>query len=329
MINCIFCDCLVETSDNYEDDSKCCVCPNCGKYKITKACDEDFPTQHNDLKDNLHLISGYIREHNDSGQDVTITNDFLSSLDSTILNNPSIPQSIEDKVSKFLLYLFNRTNLIGDQIAITFKEKRAVGYAKDVEELIYLLGLLKSNNYLVMTGESKTHCKVHLTYNGIHIARKLCEDESAAELAIEVATIDDARELFILNEEFNGVGNTMEHVEESLITNENEIVCIARKGDEPVGFICGYIYSSMCYLEKYAVIAELYVKEQYRNNGIGHRLIDTIENQFKARGITAVTLETDKDNTGAQKFYQACGYVENKHMFYYKELAYKNNCSYV
>jgi ribosomal protein S18 acetylase RimI-like enzyme len=266
------------------------------------------------------LVSGYIRESYENGHDIIITNDFLNGLESNILENSFVPHSVEDKVSKLLVYLFSKTNLIGDEIAITFKEKRAIGYAKDLKELIYLLGLLKSNNYLVMKGESKTHCKVHLTYTGIHLAMKLSEDESNSELALELATIDDARDLFILNEEFNGVGNTMEHVEESLIANENEIVCIARKGDEPVGFISGYIYSSMCYLEKYAVIAELYVREQYRNNGIGHKLIDTIENEFRERGITAVTLETDKDNTGAQKFYMTCGYAENKQLFYYKDL---------
>lgn len=317
MTNYVFCNCLVETFDHYQDDTINCNCPNCGKYKITKACVEDFPTQHKDVEDSLHLVSGYIRERNENEHDVTITNELLSSFDSNILNNPSVPQSVEDKVTKLLLYLFKRTNLIGDEIAITFKEKRAIGYAKDEEELIYLLALLKSNNYLVMTGESKTHCRVHLTYTGVHLARKLSEDESNSELALELATIDDARDLFVLNEEFNGVGNTMEHIEESLITNENEIVCIARKGEEPVGFICGQIIRSICDTNK-GEITELYVREQYRRRGIGRRLIEELETVFIAREVTAVRLETGRDNIGAQTLYKECGYGDSGEMSFNK-----------
>lgn len=50
------------------------------------------------------------------------------------------------------------------------------------------------------------------------------------------------------------------------------------------------------------------VKPEYRNLGIGTRIMQAIEADLKKRGLQQVTLNVGKDNQNARRFYERLGY---------------------
>ncbi len=51
------------------------------------------------------------------------------------------------------------------------------------------------------------------------------------------------------------------------------------------------------------------VRPQFRNQGIGTRIMRTVEDDLKQRGFHQVTLNVGQDNPDAQRFYDRLGYV--------------------
>jgi ribosomal protein S18 acetylase RimI-like enzyme len=67
-------------------------------------------------------------------------------------------------------------------------------------------------------------------------------------------------------------------------------------------------------------ITELYVREEYRRQGIATKLINYIENIFEERNIKEFQLFTGKDNTAARAFYEKLGYKKIDEVMYKKKL---------
>jgi len=57
-----------------------------------------------------------------------------------------------------------------------------------------------------------------------------------------------------------------------------------------------------------AYVYSVRVKSAYRDQGIGTRLLQTIENDLKARGFHYVTLNVAQDNPDARRLYERLGY---------------------
>jgi ribosomal protein S18 acetylase RimI-like enzyme len=140
-------------------------------------------------------------------------------------------------------------------------------------------------------------------------------------LHIRVAGRADAANLFMLNQFFNGKDSTtIDLLDKSLKTNEQELVCIAYDGNEAIGFVCGQLFKSMCYSEYYAEITELFVKEEYRRQGIARKLISYMESIYIRQGIRNFQLFTGKENLTAQEFYKKSGYNKTDEIMYRKRL---------
>jgi len=142
---------------------------------------------------------------------------------------------------------------------------------------------------------------------------------------IRLAKTSDAPELARLNDLFNGQGsNSPDSVEESLKTNENEIVCVADVGavDESklIGYCCGQIVRSMSRSYNSGDITDLFVIEEYRGYGVGRRLLARIENEFQKRGVSHLHISTGKENRAAQTLYRSCGYKETTEFILDKDL---------
>ena len=74
-----------------------------------------------------------------------------------------------------------------------------------------------------------------------------------------------------------------------------DIASFLRKDDQVVGGVCGRM------IKKRLLLDLLWVKEEYRNNGYGTKLLAAIENRAKSDGCQAVILETF--NARAVAFY--------------------------
>jgi len=126
---------------------------------------------------------------------------------------------------------------------------------------------------------------------------------------IRLANVSDALQLTILNDVFNGVGsNTTEEIENTIKSNNQEVVLVAIDSNNLIGFCCGNVFTSICYPYRYAEITELYVREEYRNQGIAKNLLIHMEEELKNRGVKHFHILTGNDNHVAQHLYLSLGY---------------------
>ena len=95
---------------------------------------------------------------------------------------------------------------------------------------------------------------------------------------VRIATVNDAEQLNNLNIEFNGEGEAgIDHIEDSLANNKQEIVIVAEEEDSLVGFVCVQLKKSFCYDDYMPEITEAFVKPAYRKRGIAGEMISFAE----------------------------------------------------
>lgn len=130
-------------------------------------------------------------------------------------------------------------------------------------------------------------------------------------MIIRLATEQDAQALYRLNEAFNGGGlTTPEHIRDSLTNNQQEVVVVAQKNNELVGFVCVQLKCSFCYEAAMPEVTEVYVEPAYRNRGIATRMLAFAEEVCLSRGpMQKLELLTGQGNIAAQAAYRKCGYV--------------------
>src|SRR5689334_21649345 len=83
---------------------------------------------------------------------------------------------------------------------------------------------------------------------------------------------------------------------------------IAYNDGQPAGYLLGVFVFSLEHQGLTAVIDELFVLPEYRSLGLGRRLLEVAETQFRAQGCTAVALELGRANIIARAFYVSLGY---------------------
>ncbi|MBQ7864624.1 MAG: GNAT family N-acetyltransferase [Lachnospiraceae bacterium] len=130
---------------------------------------------------------------------------------------------------------------------------------------------------------------------------------------IRIATVNDAEQLNILNNEFNGEGETsIGNIRNSLTNNKQEVVIVADEEDMLVGFVCVQLKKSFCYDEYMPEITEVYVKPTYRKRGIASEMITFAENYCsKNYPLHKYELLTGRENLVAQSVYGELGYADD------------------
>ena len=130
---------------------------------------------------------------------------------------------------------------------------------------------------------------------------------------VRKATANDAEQLEILNNEFNGKGETsIENIRNSLINNPQEVVIVADEDNKLVGFVCVQLKKSFCYDEYMPEITEVYVKPSYRKRGIASKMITFAEKYcIENYPLHKYELLTGKSNLTAQAVYEKLGYIND------------------
>lgn len=168
--------------------------------------------------------------------------------------------------------------------------------------------------------------ELHSDHSAIPAQPQACaETEEAASPAgsvhVRKAQAADVPALFAMNEQFNGPGSTtLELLTEAIRHNIRETVLIALVNGEPAGFCCVQLSVSMCYDTNYIEITELFVREEYRRQGIASALMAAAENFFADQRVRSFQLFTGKTNTAAQRFYEQQGYIRSDELMYRKRL---------
>ena len=93
--------------------------------------------------------------------------------------------------------------------------------------------------------------------------------------------------------------------------NEPNSICFVAKGvslgpflPEMIGYVGAYCVLDECYL------ANLAVREKWRNRGVGRVLLKRMLQEATLRNLAFVTLEVRKSNILAIRLYKACGFEE-------------------
>lgn len=130
---------------------------------------------------------------------------------------------------------------------------------------------------------------------------------------IRLATVEDAEQLELLNNEFNGQGNTsIDCIRASLLNNKQEVVVVAQEKEALAGFVCVQLKKSFCYDEYMSEITEAYVRPEYRKQGLASAMITFAEKYCKERyTLHKYELLTGKKNTVAQSVYDKLGYKDD------------------
>jgi ribosomal protein S18 acetylase RimI-like enzyme len=87
-----------------------------------------------------------------------------------------------------------------------------------------------------------------------------------------------------------------------------ETILLAEVRGEPAGFTSLRVIPYLDQDTPYAEVTQLYVRADFRRQGIANRLVKAAEDMALERGATCVHILTGKDNLEAQAFYRAAGY---------------------
>lgn len=133
---------------------------------------------------------------------------------------------------------------------------------------------------------------------------------------VRIATVNDAEQLDILNNEFNGEGETtIDNIRNSLKNNKQEVVIVTDEDNVLVGFVCVQLKKSFCYDEYMPEITEVYVKPTYRKRGIASEMITYAETYCsKNYPLHKYELLTGDENLVAQSVYNKLGYTDDKEL---------------
>lgn len=130
---------------------------------------------------------------------------------------------------------------------------------------------------------------------------------------VRIATVQDAEQLEILNNEFNGEGETtLDNIRASLADNKQEIVVVDELNGKLKGFVCVQLKKSFCYDEYMPEITEVYVKPQHRRCGVARTMIAYAEEYCKSHyPLHKFELLTGAENDVARIAYAKLGYCED------------------
>ena len=83
-----------------------------------------------------------------------------------------------------------------------------------------------------------------------------------------------------------------------------------REGVGPVGFLIGTVEKEIPIyrLKEYGFIHDLWVEEEYRNEGLARQLVMLAVERFKEIGTKQVRLDTAAANDVARKLFERCGF---------------------
>jgi diamine N-acetyltransferase len=68
------------------------------------------------------------------------------------------------------------------------------------------------------------------------------------------------------------------------------------------------------------IVTDLFVREKYRGRGLGEQALEYVSDYCRTRGISAIELQVEKENTAAQAFYRRLGFRKLSRIVMAKEV---------
>jgi ribosomal protein S18 acetylase RimI-like enzyme len=131
------------------------------------------------------------------------------------------------------------------------------------------------------------------------------------ETTIREAIMDDVQELVRMNILFNGSSDSAEAMAARMTDPLRvETVIVAESDGKVVGFAALRVVPCVLYPTPHAELTELYVKEEYRQRGIGRHLVHFLEKQAMEKGAESLIVQTGLDNQPALSLYRKMGFAD-------------------
>ncbi|MEO8086098.1 MAG: GNAT family N-acetyltransferase [Bacteroidota bacterium] len=101
------------------------------------------------------------------------------------------------------------------------------------------------------------------------------------------------------------------------ISKDDSVIFIARQAGEYAGFVQCYPLFTSVGMKKLWLLNDLFMKTEYRGNGISKMLIDRCKQLAEETGAKGLMLETEKSNVIGNKLYPKEGFVLNEGSNFY------------
>lgn len=105
------------------------------------------------------------------------------------------------------------------------------------------------------------------------------------------------------------------------IEKNNPHILVARTDGKIIGFVTFNRQSADYFdtkIQEYGEVIELFIDDGYRNQGIGKRLLQAVENHFSKLRIKYIEIQTSTFNNNAIEFYQHSGYINRQTLLFKK-----------
>ena len=136
------------------------------------------------------------------------------------------------------------------------------------------------------------------------------------EICIREIKYNDYNDIYLLNHEFNPNRSTYSAVNvkeriQYIIESSKDIIFVCEHFNEVIGYIHGSPYE-LLFSDSLINVLCFVVKEKYRNNGVGSKLIDRLECWAKDNGFSGIKLLTHPNRIHAHRLYERHGYIHTK-----------------
>jgi len=124
---------------------------------------------------------------------------------------------------------------------------------------------------------------------------------------IREASINDADAIYqfvcaLQNKEFDK--ESIYKIYNSNLYNQDNLYLVAVDASKPIGYVSCHLQWLLHHQGKVAEIQEMYVKPEYRSQGIGKMLMMDVKERSKALGAVQLEVTTRAIREGAIKFYK-------------------------
>ncbi len=145
-----------------------------------------------------------------------------------------------------------------------------------------------------------------------HPFKEAARGENKDELVItKASTTDYERIKSLLVSELNTNPDTFTKGKfESAITQFGKYHLVARMDDKVVGFVSGFDDTGIFY----GYMGRLVVDPEYRNQGVGARLMDACLEEFRKSGVSAVFAGVRRDNATSRELLGKAGFKDGDYL---------------
>lgn len=148
--NCVLCDWEIESRVDSARDTLSYHCPACGEIILTDQALREVTQR---FQDRRYLLSGFTRERTERGLEPIIIS---SSNIEDLVRSANKPKNVAEKLNHVMLYLERKSEHPGKTVTVVAEKDYPIAYAKNADELLYLLRQLDSLKWidpLQVTGE--------------------------------------------------------------------------------------------------------------------------------------------------------------------------------